>query len=564
RNVTLVSHLLDDSFGIAAGHDGIVLRTEDAGNIWQEFTLPGEPRINRLINYHNFWGDSTVGAFGDNGSGFHGLKFGSVWTPVSTGTTSDLLGGAVCPNGDIYVSGAEGTLLKSTNRGFNWQSVVINTTASLASIGFFASGAGLIGADYGMVFRTNGCGDPWEQLQPQVVRSTLLAIYFITLLKGWAVGADGNILATVDGGATWVKQTDGIPGFINDIHFIDENKGFAVGGVFNSSATVLRTDDGGANWTSVNTPAFNTLFDVHFIDSQIGFICGVDGQLYYTFNCGATWQTLFSGTSNWLLDIEFTSASTGYIVGGNGTIIKSENGGTLWIPLSSGTQDWLQGISFLDDSIGVAVGNNERILRTTDAGLTWEDRTLNTPRNRSYSSVDMSAFLLKDGGQEAQGIAVGSDGALLFTQDGGLNWQEQQSGTGNDLFDLALLSDGSAYLCGEGGTILYSPSVTVGVEPLEATYISDDFQLRQNFPNPFNPETTIQFELSAAGNFQLVIFDVLGRRVRELVNENLASGSFQVRWDGRDDLGREVSSGIYVYQLIGKGVAVSRKMMLLR
>jgi len=92
--------------------------------------------------------------------------------------------------------------------------------------------------------------------------------------------------------------------------------------------------------------------------------------------------------------------------------------------------------------------------------------------------------------------------------------------------------------------------------------IPSDFTLEQNYPNPFNPATAIRFQLSAAGNVSLKIYDVLGRQVATLVSGTRTAGSHVVQWDGRDDRGQAVSSGVYLYQLATGASVVTRKMML--
>ncbi|HEX6792008.1 MAG TPA: FlgD immunoglobulin-like domain containing protein [Candidatus Krumholzibacteria bacterium] len=83
-------------------------------------------------------------------------------------------------------------------------------------------------------------------------------------------------------------------------------------------------------------------------------------------------------------------------------------------------------------------------------------------------------------------------------------------------------------------------------------------------PNPFNPSTTITYRLARAGQAELVIFDVSGRRVRVLVNDAVSEGDHDAMWDGRDDHGRLVSSGVYFYRLRAGGVAETKKMVLLK
>jgi len=90
------------------------------------------------------------------------------------------------------------------------------------------------------------------------------------------------------------------------------------------------------------------------------------------------------------------------------------------------------------------------------------------------------------------------------------------------------------------------------------------FELHQNAPNPFNPQTTLRFGLPASGPVSLVIYDVNGRLVRTLVDGNRAAGMHEVVWDARDDAGRAVASGVYVYRLTNQREAMVRRMVLVR
>ncbi|MBN1995917.1 T9SS type A sorting domain-containing protein [candidate division KSB1 bacterium] len=91
-----------------------------------------------------------------------------------------------------------------------------------------------------------------------------------------------------------------------------------------------------------------------------------------------------------------------------------------------------------------------------------------------------------------------------------------------------------------------------------------DFGLYENFPNPFNPDTSIMYELPKAGHVKLQIIDVLGHMVSVLVDERQEKGVHQIRWNGRDGNGYNVSSGLYFYELTTSSQKFVRKMMLLR
>jgi flagellar hook assembly protein FlgD len=88
--------------------------------------------------------------------------------------------------------------------------------------------------------------------------------------------------------------------------------------------------------------------------------------------------------------------------------------------------------------------------------------------------------------------------------------------------------------------------------------------LSQNVPNPFNPLTTIRFTLSRRAYAKLSVFDPTGRHIRTLVDGERAPGTHEVTWDGRDDRGIPVASGVYLYNLEAYGLGESRKMVLLK
>lgn len=105
---------------------------------------------------------------------------------------------------------------------------------------------------------------------------------------------------------------------------------------------------------------------------------------------------------------------------------------------------------------------------------------------------------------------------------------------------------------------------------VEESDIDDDnpvpntFRLQQNYPNPFNPETTIKFTLPKKGEVELAVYNSIGRRVRALASEELSAGEYITTWNGRDDAGAQVASGIYFYRLQYLGVTLTRKMALLK
>ncbi len=97
-----------------------------------------------------------------------------------------------------------------------------------------------------------------------------------------------------------------------------------------------------------------------------------------------------------------------------------------------------------------------------------------------------------------------------------------------------------------------------------SSFRPSDFSLSQNFPNPFNNETVITFALPRTSNVRIEIFNILGQKVRDLVDERVTAGYKKVVWNGKDNNGKSVASGIYFYQIVADEFVDVQKMTLLK
>ncbi len=98
----------------------------------------------------------------------------------------------------------------------------------------------------------------------------------------------------------------------------------------------------------------------------------------------------------------------------------------------------------------------------------------------------------------------------------------------------------------------------------EHEFLPTKVELAQNYPNPFNPTTTIRFGIPQEGKVKLVIYNVLGQKVKELVNDNRSAGYYNIIWNGRGDKGHVVSSGVYLYRIESGGISKTMKLMLVK
>lgn len=148
-------------------------------------------------------------------------------------------------------------------------------------------------------------------------------------------------------------------------------------------------------------------------------------------------------------------------------------------------------------------------------------------------------------------------------------------------WDKSILEPGSFILKDGLGGILFSDIdmsvkdelivTSPGLKVLKFSYLGksegiiNDYALLPNYPNPFNPETTIEFQIPKPSFVTLKIYNILGNEVKTLVNKNISPGNYTVKWDGADNYGKNVSSGVYIYIIdTDTGFVQSRKLLLIR
>ncbi|MEI6695905.1 MAG: YCF48-related protein [Bacteroidota bacterium] len=282
----------------------------------------------------------------------------------------------------------------------------------------------------------------------------LKSVFFTGANTGYAVGVNGTILKTTNGGSTWTAQTSGTNNTLNTIFFIDANIGFAAG----DGGDLLKTTNGGTNWTYLSSGTIRSIYSIYFTDANSGYIAGgfyYNGSSYSvirkTTNGGTTWTSQASGTSVEIRSIYFADSITGYASGYYGAIYKTINGGTQWTQKNYNTisYNYLYSLSFPDNNTAYAVGVG-KIVKTSNAGNNW---------NETFTSNLLNSVYFTD---TSTGFAVGYHGIIMHTQNGGVNWAEEQSGTTANLNAVYFTNPNIGYAVGDSGIIL---KTTIGSAP---------------------------------------------------------------------------------------------------
>ena len=369
------------------------------------------------------------------------------------------------------------------------------------------------------------------------IKSVLISLFF---LVGFALNQQ---LYSQDG---WIPQESGTSFGLLSVCFAGADTGWTVGEV----GTILKTNNGGKEWIPQISGTTDLLYCVFFLDARTGWIVGTRGTILKTIDSGINWVPQTSGTNELLESIFFLDQNTGWASGEAGTILSTTDGGQHWTHQVSNTLDWLGSIYFFDCDTGFAVGKNGAIFKSTDGGSTWSLQTSGTSNN-------LCSVFFTD---HQTGWAVGIAGTILQTSDGGANWIPQISGTSNLLFSVNFTDDTTGWVVGANGTIL--KTTTGGITSIDEiqcckTTIPQNFDLLQNYPNPFNLSTNIKYSLKKSNHVSLKIYNLLGQKIKILVDEYQTAGVHEICW-----IKKELPSGIYFYNIKSGEYSATKKLIL--
>ena len=495
---------------------------------------------------------------------------GQGWTSQTSGTTQSLFGVHFTDASTGWAVGYDGTILHTTNAGATWFFQTSGTINVLLDAHFTDVNTGWAVGAVGTIRHTTNGGTTWSS-QSSGTTNSIEDVYFTDANTGWAVGGGGTILHTTNAGATWLFQTSGTAFYLTGVHFTDANTGWIVG----AAGTIRKTTNGGTTWIGQSSGTTNFLWGVHFADASSGWAVGYDGTILHTTNGGTTWIGQSSGTINLLLDVHFTNAQTGWVVGGSGTILHTTNAGTTWFLQTSGTTFYLTGVYFTDARMGWAVGLTGTILYYSSGGIPCDEIDLFKAKCDVGGAARAMVQLLHSTEYAGETVEFQLDDTVypvkLITNGthtiGRL--QVLQAGLGQHtitLLDPSGCYDPVIFNCQVDGAVA-DPEFDVTWAVFDALHaesalrqlIPQETKLFDNYPNPFNPATTIEFVIRQSSFVQLAVHDILGREVATLVDERLVPGTYTRQWNAS-----LFSSGVYFYQLRVGDFVETKKLVLIR
>lgn len=499
-----------------------IYKSTDGGQSWTKKSISAQC-FDRIKDVY-FKNSKEAVAVGSNGFSKMFLAKtsdgGETWTQ-SAGPFSFGLQVVTGFNNTLYVLGNESHLAKSTDFGNTWNIIPNKTTSSIYSIKFKGGRGYALSRTSDVFISEDGKGDNWKY-GSSAGQWDAYSMCFTSSTTGFVQKENRHILKTTDGGLTWKTVLEAVDfnakNKVGGITFPDENTGYAWFTIDSySDFRLYKTTNAGESWTAIDTIAGPGTIsgDIAFFDANTGVIAGPKRWLVRTSNGGATWDT-----------------------------VKINN-----VPSNIASSDF-EDLFILDNSHAWAIGEKV-ILFSSDKGLNWNYV------DHGVKNID-SSFYAVSFYNDKLGYIGCYDGAILKTTDGGKTWSADLKF--KDIYRFyssAFNENGEAFLGTSNGVIL-SDKQFVGVNEEKAS-LPMAFSLEQNYPNPFNPSTSIKFSLTNDQFVSLKVFDLMGREVRSLISRFYKAGTYTINFDAKD-----LSSGIYYYQLKAGSNMQTRKMTLLK
>ena len=376
----------------------------------------------------------------------------------------------------------------------------------------------------------------------------------------WVCGYSGRVLRTTNGGVNWVSVNGSpIPGTLNlhSIFAIDANTALVAGS--GTSSFLFRTTNAGVNWTQVFTESGGFINSVSMGNDLAGFMVGdpVGGRwsLWGTIDGGLTWDSTDfylpqAGAEAGWNNAFFFDVNAGVWFGTNNTRVYKSLSLVSWSTQLTTGQLNSYAIWFNNPIVGMTGGT--AVLMTSTGGLTWQNPPTALPGTANVSGIT---------GAGTQWWVTRQAALIYYSSNNGAVWSTQYTAPGAGQYRHIAKPRNSTFFTlyavrSDGG--ISKGTIPLGIQPISSE-VPSEFKLQQNYPNPFNPNTKINFNLPKEGAVKLSVFDVIGREVSVLVNENLRAGIYEVNFDAAN-----LTSGTYFYRIISGSYAETKKMILIK
>ena len=376
-------------------------------------------------------------------------------------------------------------------------------------------------------------------------------------------GTERNgVFLSTDNGVNWVQITSRLTYRLNTIIVFG---GYLFAG--SQGGGISRFSDSSSTWEKVNSGLTDTVVMVTaFAVNNQGLFAGTLDGLFLSNNNGVTWKPVELGTETNKTVLSLAVQGTNVYVGTNrydyngGGVFHSTDNGQTW-PVNNNAGPFTSINKLVISGTNILAGTYEDgLFISTDSSKHWSSV------NTGLTSKDITAlysynnkFLVGISGEDQNFIIYYN---IFISDNKASTWLQYNMGLTSNIYIYDFVVAGDNILAGTSqGVWIRSINDTVTTTAVNESKIMNPtvFMLFQNYPNPFNPITIIKYDLPKAGRVTLKIYDVLGRKVATLINEEKPAGRYQVEFNGSS-----FASGVYFYRIQAGNYSSVKKMILLK
>jgi len=510
--------LFENGTGYSAGYDLFVYKRTDGLDNWKNLFL------------NNSWSDVF---FVNEMKGFfimNSITVGGLYKTEDGGLSYQKVENAPGGRDLLFLDSLTGfigsnTIYKTTDSGSNWYAANLSdTTTRIDNIFFINSTTGWAATGYppsipGLIMKTTDGGENWFT-QLTLPTGVFTSIYFVDSLYGWASIINRRPFKTTDGGNNWIEQTNLDIWESRDVFFKDLLNGFML-----ESNKFYETTDGGLNWVlNSDLTGFSVGAKFSYYDSSTIFVIGY--KTYRTIDGGKNWQDFAELNGILISGLSLLNPGNGYAVGQLGLIY-----------------------SYVDTSIvPVELISFNATVEDNNVILSWV--TVTELNNYGFEIIRFD----NNGKNEREAIG--------FVAGHGTTTEQQQYSFVDEIFNPGIYQYRLKQI-DYNGTFEYSKIIEVEIAA------PTKFSLEQNYPNPFNPSTTINYSIGEKGLVTLKVYDILGKEVATLINENQEAGNYSIQFSAKGGSASggnayNLPSGIYFYKITSGNYAATKKLILLK
>ncbi len=547
--------------------DGTILRSNNNGQSWTDVEYPGG-YLDGLCAGNN--GLVLAGSAGDDVL-YRSTDYGDIWVGLTQYPGIDAWPIAINSQGTIFASSNHPNLpgfYRSNDIGDSWDTLNFNGMPFASPRALFINSEDHIFAgkeivcetdisNYGILKSSDNC-DTWVESDTGFPPNQFVHSLGINSVGSLFALSDRKLYTSSTEGDTWEYLVCPEVDKWGEIMIDSGDRLY----LYSSASESYRSDNTGIDWEPLGLSNLTCMVEIYG-----GVLVAheyVGGGLYQSLDQGDNWELMDIPTS---FDVTCMSISPvgDLLVGGVNNLYQYQSQNNTWFDMNEPCTPKLA----VSNSSGSAIFvsgylDGECLFKSLDNGLSWTEISHPSPGNQIYRLVPNSQ-------NELYAVICDTNQALYWyhgygiyrSHDSGETWVELNEGLSDlDVMTLIFNSEGVAFAGTSHHGVFRSLESTTAFDD-GMPILSHSLKL-QTFPNPFNPVTTISYDLPEHSEVTLTVYDVTGREMVTLQNEEHPAGHYEVRWNGVDDSGNQVSTGVYFARLQAGNYSKTIKMVLLR